>query len=121
MSKLVPLKSRLAELKQRRWWLRFGAAASGLLLAVALALAAMWLIDWLFELDRALRLLMLAAAGGCLAWTWKRFVKPLLGWEESELDMALLVERQQEIDSDLVAALQFESPTAARWGSTQLE
>lgn len=121
MTKLLPLKSRLAELKQRRWWLRFGAAASALLLAIALALAAMWLIDWLLELDRALRLLMLAAAGGCIAWTWKQFVSPMLGWEESELDMALLVERQQEIDSDLVAALQFESPQAIRWGSTQLE
>jgi hypothetical protein len=121
MSKLLPLKSRLAELKQRRWWLRFGTAASGLLLAVAVALAAMWLIDWLFELDRALRMLMLIVAAGGVFWTWKRFVEPLLGWQESELDMALLVERQQEIDSDLVAALQFESPQAARWGSTQLE
>ena len=32
-----------------------------------------------------------------------------------------MVERQQQIDSDLVAALQFESPEARRWGSSQLE
>ena len=33
----------------------------------------------------------------------------------------LMVERQQQIDSDLVAALQFESPEASKWGSSQLE
>jgi hypothetical protein len=45
-----------------------------------------------------------------------------LGQHESEIDMALMVERQQGIDSDLVAALQFEgSPEAAKWGSRELE
>ncbi|HKD36326.1 MAG TPA: DUF4175 family protein, partial [Pirellulales bacterium] len=40
---------------------------------------------------------------------------------ETDLDMALLVERQQGIDSDLVAAIQFERPDASKWGSQQLE
>ncbi|MBC8076020.1 MAG: hypothetical protein H7Y32_08100, partial [Chloroflexales bacterium] len=44
-----------------------------------------------------------------------------LGRAGRELDIALMVERQQKIDSDLVAAIQFESPEAKRWGSTQLE
>jgi len=35
--------------------------------------------------------------------------------------MALLVERQEHIDSDLIAAIQFEQPDAKTWGSTQLE
>jgi hypothetical protein len=56
-----------------------------------------------------------------MAWAWTRFVRPLLGRHEGELEMALLVERQQHIDTDLVAALQFESPQAAAWGSPQLE
>src|SRR5205807_854017 len=37
-----------------------------------------------------------------------------------DVDMALLVERQQKIDGDLVAALQFERPEAQQWGSTPL-
>jgi hypothetical protein len=45
----------------------------------------------------------------------------MLNVRETELDVALMVERQQEIDSDLVAALQFESPEASKWGSSQLE
>ena len=56
-----------------------------------------------------------------MGWAFWRFTRPLMGQSESEIDMALLVERQQEIDSDLVAAIQFEAPEAARWGSPQLE
>ena len=35
--------------------------------------------------------------------------------------MALLVERQKHIDSDVVAALEFEWPEAPRWGSVELQ
>ena len=56
-----------------------------------------------------------------IVWVYRRFAQPLLSCRESDLDMALLVERQQGIDSDLVAALQFERPDAAKWGSQQLE
>ena len=63
--------------------------------------------------------MLLAGAG--VGWAFWRFTRPLMGQSESELDMALLVERQQEIDSDLVAAMQFEAPDAAKWGSPQLE
>jgi hypothetical protein len=45
----------------------------------------------------------------------------LLAVRESEVDMALLVERQQQLDSDLVAAIQFEDDVQGRWGSRQLE
>ena len=40
---------------------------------------------------------------------------------KSHVDLALLVEKNQHIDSDLVAALQFERPDAAAWGSPALE
>ena len=39
MNKLHPLKSRLQELSRRRWRLRAGAAAAGLLLAICWTLA----------------------------------------------------------------------------------
>ena len=52
------------------------------------------------------------------AWYWAR---PWLTQRESDLDIALLVEKQHHIDNDLVAALEFESPEAASWGSSQLE
>src|SRR6185503_7904320 len=67
------------------------------------------------------RLVVIVLAAVGIGWAFWRFTRPLMGRRESEIDMALLVERQQEIDSDLVAALQFEEPEAARWGSSQLE
>lgn len=121
MNKLRPLKSRLAALRRRRWLLRAGTAAAGLLVAILWSLAAIGLVDWLFEPDRLLRGVLLVAGLGAIAWSWGRFVRPLLGWRESELEMALLVERQQHIDTDLVAALQFDSPRSASWGSGQLQ
>jgi hypothetical protein len=46
---------------------------------------------------------------------------PWLGHRETLVDVALLVQKQERIDSDLVAAIQFESPEAPQWGSVQLE
>jgi hypothetical protein len=121
MTKLQPLKSRLSALRHRRWLLRMGTALAGALVAVLWTLSALGVIDWLVEPDRLLRVVLLAIAAGIIVWAWKRFSRPFLGQHESELEMALLVERQQHIDSDLVAALQFESPGAPQWGSAQLE
>ena len=67
------------------------------------------------------RLLLLGLAAAAVIWAFVRFALPWLGKREDVTDMALLVQRQAGIDSDLVAALQFESPDAAYWGSTQLE
>jgi hypothetical protein len=79
-----------------------------------------FLLDWTFEPSRATRAWM---AGGCLiaiVWAWRTHLSPLRWWRETDLDMALLVERQQRIDSDLVAAMQFDSADADRWGSAGL-
>jgi hypothetical protein len=120
MSKLQLLRDRLIELSRRRWRLRAGAAAAGLLLALFWTLAAMFLLDWQFEFDKPQRVVLFAMGVAAWWWAWQRYSRPLLGRSEDELEMALLVERQQRIDSDLVAALQFERPIAASWGSPQL-
>lgn len=121
MSKLASLRSRLGDLRLKRQSVRVGAAISAVLVAVAWTLLGIFLIDWLFELNILQRLILIAVGGGGIYWAYLRFAKPFLGVVETELDMALLVERQQKIDSDLVAALQFESADANRWGSQQLE
>src|SRR5688572_2058688 len=121
MTKLQPLKSHLSALRHRRWRLRTGTALAGVLVAALWTLSMLGVMDWLVEPDRLLRVVLLLIAAGVIVWGWRHFPLPLLGQHESELEMALLVERQQHIGSDLVAALQFESPTAAKWGSPQLE
>jgi len=121
MSKLAELKSRLARLRRMRRTARLSTACGGMLLAVLWLLAGMFAVDWLLEMTRGQRVVMLVIGAGVLLWAFRRYAAPWLRHGESLLDVALLVERQQEIDSDLVAALQFETPEAHAWGSPQLE
>ncbi len=123
MTRLQDLRRRLLQLKHRRQRFRWATGYSGLALALLWALGVAFPIDWYFQHAMGLgqRLLLLALVGSAVAWAFYRYTLPWLGQREGELDMALLVQGQAKIDSDLIAALQFESPEAANWGSTQLE
>ena len=121
MTKLATLRSQLRGLKRARSAVRAATAWSSFVTAVLWALAGVLVLDLVFELDIVPRLVVIGLAAAAALWALARFTLPLMGRRETEIDMALLVERQQQIDSDLVAALQFESPEAARWGSPQLE
>lgn len=96
-------------------------AWSGILLAILWTLLGAFLLDWLFEMSRGQRIVLWGLMLVTLAWAFRRYALPWLGQRENEVDLALMVERQQQIDSDLVAALQFERPEARQWGSAQLE
>lgn len=121
MTKLRKLRTRLASLRRWRVLVRLVTAWSALLTALAWTAGAVFAIDYIFEMDVVQRLLVFAIGLAIMVWAFLRFTRPMLGVHESITDMALLVERQHEIPSDLVAALQFESPQAVAWGSTQLE
>ena len=86
---------------------RMSATACAVLAIVGLGLLAVFAVDWLFRLGVAERLMaMLLVACGC-AWGYFRWARPRMLRASSELEAALFVEREHEIDSDLVAALQF--------------
>jgi hypothetical protein len=119
-TQLASLRTRLQSLRRRRSIVRLGTAGSAWLLSGLGALIAAFLVDWLFEMNRPQRLVSLLLCLTAAAWAFKRFVGPALGVRESEVDMALWVERQHEVDSDLVAAIQFESAATGRWASPQL-
>jgi len=121
MTKLAQLRARLLRLRGRRRNVRLAIGSSALAVAVAWTLAALFLADWLLEMNKPQRAVTLAVAAAVVLWAIRRFTLPWLGRRETLVDMALLVQRQQEIDSDVVAAIQFESPEAARWGSVALE
>ncbi|MEK6237853.1 MAG: PDZ domain-containing protein, partial [Planctomycetales bacterium] len=125
MSTLRPLRNRLAFLRVCRASLRVATVCVGTLIAATLCVGLLFLADWLFQRFMLIPVrvfLMLAAAaasgGTAVALGWV-----LLRRRESEMEMALLVERHNKIDneSDVVAALQFESADAKRWGSHELE
>ncbi len=121
MSRLSPLRSQLTALAARRHSVRLGIGLAALAVAVLWALAAVFLCDWLFTMSRAQRVVAMIIAAGSVVWAFRRYTLPYLNQRESVEEMALLVERQQRIDSDLVAALQFEASPANAWGSTQLQ
>ena len=119
MRRLRPLRRRLARLRGRRRRFRLATAATALAIALLWALAGVFALDWWFQrnIDVWQRLLLVGLATGGVAWAFARFSRPWLGKREDDMDMALLVQRQAGIDSDLVAALQFQSADAAGWGS----
>ena len=122
-SHLHPLRDRLAGLRRRRQRFRWATAASAMVIAVLWALAGIFALDWCFQrnIDLWQRLILLVLAATGVFWAFVRFARPWLGKREDDTEMALLVQRQAGIDSDLVAALQFESGDAAKWGSKQLQ
>ena len=121
ITRLGVLRQQLVNVRRRRYSTRVAAALLAMGLAMLGTLAGIFLLDWQLTMSRPQRLVALAIGAGAIAWAWRRFARPLLARREGDLDVALLIQREQKIDSDLVAALQFESPEASRWGSPHLE
>ncbi|WP_254508651.1 hypothetical protein [Anatilimnocola floriformis] len=120
MTRLSTLRAQLTALQQARWLVRAAVAVAALVIAALWALVGILVLDLLFELPPPQRVVVIVIALGVVAWAGIRFTWPLLQVRETVEDMALLVERQQKLDSDLIAALQFEKPGSEDWGSHQL-
>ncbi len=121
MTKLTTLRAQLASLRRARALVRGGTAWSTMVTAALWTLVAVFIFDVAFQFGIPERVVLILIGAGVVAWAGHRFTRPLLGVKETDEDIALMVERQQQLDSDLVAALQFEKPEAAKWGSVQLE
>ena len=119
-TKLRILRSELGRLQRKRAFVRWGSALCALTAILLWLLVAAFLADWSFDLSISRRTLLLLAwmSGGL--WTLKKFVWPVIRVRETTEDVALIVEQENHIDSDLVAALQFERPEAKKWGSSRL-
>ena len=121
MTKLTTLRAQLASLRRARALVRGGTAWSTMVTAALWTLVGIFIFDVIFQFGIPERLVLMLIGAGIVAWAGHRFTRPLLTVKETDEDIALMVERQQQLDSDLVAALQFEKPEAAKWGSVQLE
>ncbi len=111
--RLATLRSRIAQVGRRRRFMRRLSAASRIAIAIFVAAAVIFLVDWVFAPGRLARMLMLLVAAAAIARVYWRRVRPGMAARESEVDIALLIEKQQGIDSDLVAALEFAGGPAA--------
>jgi len=119
--KLATLRSRLNQLRRRRAMVRQSTAWSAVALAGLWLVTAAFLVDWLLLMSVPQRLVAWGIGLSVAGWAFWRYTRPWLGVKEDVVDVALLVEKHQHIDSDLVAALQFQETNAADWGSPQLE
>ncbi len=123
MSKLSHLRRQLRVLRFGRRLYRWGAAWSSVVAIALAALLILFAIDVVFEVGVGPRVVLLLIAGAAVLGAFIKLAWPWLFQRENDLEMALLVERRlgRPGRSDLAAALQFESPVAAAWGSSQLE
>jgi hypothetical protein len=119
-SRLSQLRARLVRLGRMRSFVRGLAAWSAIATALLIAILALFAIDFSFRLGITERIVVqVLAAAGVGWWCWRFFVS-LWGRRESLTQTALAVERQQQIDGDLVAALEFESRQPGRRESSAL-
>ncbi len=120
MKRLGKLHVGLSRVRRYRSTARFGSA-----FAVFLAIA-LWFLMGAFLLDVAAdmgvveRAIILMGFVAILIWAFRRFLLPALGTREEEVALAMMVERQQGVGSDLVAALQFSDANRAQFGSAEL-
>jgi len=124
MAKLTSLRNRIALLRMLRSVTRIGAALATVALALVVILLCMFAIDYSFGLFVEQRIFLLVLAGITAIIAFVMIAWKPLTTRESEMDVALLVEhdnqRQNQTPTDVVAGLQFDTPAAASWGSTQL-
>lgn len=118
---LARLRNELTAACRRRWLARVVEGSVKLALVLLVVLAVDFLSDVAYRFGFAQRVFLLAVFLGLALVALRRFVWPALAARESIIDLALQVERRRGIDSDLVAALQFETQAARTWGSPDLQ
>src|SRR5205814_138472 len=107
VTRLSILHSKLANLRKARARVRRTMLAATAVFAVGVSLLVIFALDFFFDMQGSERGIVILLAAGGILWALLRYCRPFLGVQESEIDIALAVERAQRIDSDLVAALQF--------------
>ncbi|MEX0818853.1 MAG: hypothetical protein WD070_04650 [Pirellulaceae bacterium] len=121
MSGLPTFRMRLKRLKYRRAFVRWQTAiAHGVVVWIG-ALFALLVIDWSLRLEAVPRLMVISVTIGVTAWRMLRHVVPQVMHDETIVDLGLLLERTHGVDSDLVAALQFDATPHSDAGSPELQ
>jgi len=120
MKNLTTVHQGLRRLRGFRAMVRLGSAGSVVVSVALWTLAIAFLLDFWMRMGRLERGILLLAALGMTAWMLAKHLAPALRVRENDLALALLVERQQGLSSDLVAALQFADAGRRQFGSDGL-
>lgn len=121
MSGLKTFRAKLGKVRNRRAFTRWQIVISQGVLFDLVGLFALFLIDFSFRLDSLPRLIAIGVTVVMVVWYTLRRITPDLFAAESIVDVALLLERVNHVDTDLVAALQFDSAIGTNVGSVELQ
>jgi len=119
---LSGIRSILAGLRRRRAATRVLSGLLLVLLATAGMLALLFGLDLFFHFSRVERIGLLAGFAALVVWCSVRWIYPALAHRESEVQLALWIERDHpELRGTLATALQFASVEPGAWGSSSLQ
>ncbi len=117
---LASIHESIDRLRRLRSLVRIGSAVCMVLGALLAGLMLIFLTDLVTHAGRVERALMLVLLLGGVGWVAYRFLLPAVRTREDSSTLALLIERRQGIDTDLVAAVQFADPNRPQFGSVAL-
>ena len=120
MTHLAPLRAKLTVLRRLRRAVCWIAGIASILASSLVALWALFALDLYFFLSQPQRFVMIVLAVLLESWIVVKWSRRWFVRSESHFQVALGVENTNQLDNDLIAALQFESSTRPVPGSTQL-
>ena len=120
MKRLAAIRSGLRRLRHARAAARLSSALSVVVSVLLWALMAAFLLDFGVRMDRLERAVVLLATAGISAWAVMRYLLPAARTHESDGVLALMVDRQRGLQSDVIAAIQFDDDGRRQYGSTRL-
>jgi hypothetical protein len=120
MTTLNSLHTGLARVKRFRTSVRIGSALAVFVSIVLWVLIVAFALDVMAKMGFVERFIVLVLFGVATVWAFSKYIVPAFATREDELALALMVERQQGIGSELVAALQFADTKRPQYGSSDL-
>ena len=120
MKRLPKVSSGLARLRLFRSTVRLGIMGSTVLSILLWTLVAAFALDFWIRMGYLERGIVLVAVIGVTAWTVIRYLLPAVKVHESDMALAVMVDRRHGMHSDLVAAIQFDDEGRPQYGSMDL-
>ena len=120
MTRLKDVYAGLTRLRRYRWRVRVGSSLCAFLTVAMLGAGVGFALDVSLHMGLLERALFDLALLAIFVVTFRRTLAPAIGVRESTDQLALLVENQQEIPGDLIAAVQFNDTHRSQFGSTDL-
>ena len=120
MTRLKDVYAGLARLRRYRWRVRVGSSLCAFLTVAMLGVLAGFALDVSLHMGLLERVVFDLALLAIFVVTFRRTLAPAIRVHESTDQLALLVEGQQEIPGDLIAAVQFNDAHRSQFGSTDL-